>query len=189
MMLALPGGAYLYQGEELGLPEDMEIPDSARQDPSFFRQRSGLHYGRDGCRVPIPWEANAPAYGFSSSGESWLPQPTSWSRFARDQQPAPQEVGEFATTTNTLSLYRRALELRRTSQFGEGVLSWLDEYGPDVIAFSVAALRTITVVMNLGDAAIPLPPMKPLVYSERPWLAEPLAELPPDTAIWMTGED
>jgi alpha-glucosidase len=188
MMLALPGGAYLYQGEELGLPEDTEIPDSARQDPSFFRQRGGLHYGRDGCRVPIPWEADAPAYGFSASGESWLPQPKSWARFARDRQLAPQEAGEFASTTNTLSLYRRALELRRTNQFGEGTLTWLDGYDSETIAFSVAALRTITVVINLGTTAIPLPAMKPLVFSERPWLDKPLSELPPNTAIWMTAD-
>jgi alpha-glucosidase len=186
MMLALPGGAYLYQGEELGLPEDIEIPDSARQDPSFFRQHSPLHYGRDGCRVPIPWEADAPAYGFSESGASWLPQPKDWGRFARDQQPAPQLPHEFATNTYTLSLYRRALELRRTQQFGEGVLTWLDGFGDDAIAFRVEALETITVVVNLGATAIPLPPMKPLVFSERPWLDEPLAELPPNTAIWMT---
>jgi alpha-glucosidase len=188
MMLALPGGAYLFQGEELGLPEDTEIPDSARQDPSFFRQQSGLHYGRDGCRVPIPWEADAPAYGFSASGESWLPQPKSWARFARDRQPAPQEVGEFASTTNTLSLYRRALELRRINQFGEGTLAWLDGYDPETIAFTITALRTITVVINLGTTAIALPAMKPLVFSERPWLDQPLPELPPNTAIWMTAD-
>jgi alpha-glucosidase len=186
MMLALPGGAYLYQGEELGLPEDIEIPDSARQDPSFFRQHSPLHYGRDGCRVPIPWEADAPAYGFSKSGATWLPQPKKWARFARDQQPAPQLPQEFATNTHTLSLYRRALELRRTQQFGEGSLTWLDGYGDDAIAFRIEALETITVVLNLGTSAIPLPPMKPLVFSERPWLEEALTELPSNTAIWMT---
>jgi alpha-glucosidase len=189
MMLALPGGAYLYQGEELGLPEDIEIPDSARQDPSFYRQRSPLHYGRDGCRVPIPWEADAPAYGFSDSGASWLPQPKDWGRFARDQQPAPQLPHEFATNTYTLSLYRRALELRRTQQFGEGVLTWIDGYGDDAIAFRIEALETITVVMNLGTVAIALAPGKPLVFSERPWLDEPLAELPPNTTIWMTAAD
>jgi alpha-glucosidase len=187
MMLALPGGAYLYQGEELGLPEDTEIPDSARQDPSFFRQPSPLHYGRDGCRVPIPWEADAPAYGFSTTGKSWLPQPKSWARFARDQQPAPQQPHEFATNTYTLSLYRRALELRRVNQFGAGTLTWLDGYGDDALAFRVESIQTITVISNLGATPLPLPPGKPLVFSERPWLDEPLAELPPNTTIWMTG--
>src|SRR5690606_19256738 len=64
MMLALPGSAYIYQGEELGLPEAIELPDSSRQDPTWFRTE-GERYGRDGCRVPIPWEADAPGYGFS----------------------------------------------------------------------------------------------------------------------------
>ncbi|HEY5229465.1 MAG TPA: glycoside hydrolase family 13 protein, partial [Galbitalea sp.] len=149
MMLALPGGAYLYQGEELGLPEDVWLPDSARQDPSFYRHH-GTIYGRDGCRVPLPWEADAPAFGFSSSGESWLPIPADWARFARDQQPQPEEAGEFATNTHTLSLYSRALELRRVNQFGVGTLTWLDGYGDDAIAFRVDALRTITVISNLG---------------------------------------
>ncbi len=122
MMLALPGGAYLYQGEELGLPEDIELPDSARQDPSFFR-RHGAIYGRDGCRVPIPWEADAPAFGFSPSGESWLPQPASWGRFARDRQTPPREPHEVGDQhVDTLSLYSRALELRRIHQFGAAAI-------------------------------------------------------------------
>ena len=77
LMLALPGSAYLYQGEELGLPEVVDLPDAARQDPTWFRT-DGERYGRDGCRVPIPWTADAPAYGFSPTGESWLPQPAEW---------------------------------------------------------------------------------------------------------------
>jgi alpha-glucosidase len=185
MMLALPGGAYLYQGEELGLPEDAEIPDAARQDPTFYRSR-GASYGRDGCRVPIPWEADAPAYGFSPSGESWLPQPAQWARFARDRQPAPQLPSEFATNTHTLSMYSRGLELRRLNQIGTGTLTWLDGYGPNALAFTVTAQRTITVISNLGSTPIPLPPGKPLVFSEHPWLDTAPAELPPDTTIWMT---
>ncbi|HEY1531991.1 MAG TPA: glycoside hydrolase family 13 protein [Galbitalea sp.] len=189
MMFALPGSAYLYQGEELGLPEDVEIPDSARQDPSFFRPHDGLHYGRDGCRVPIPWEANAPGYGFSPTGASWLPQPASWARYARDQQPAPGQPHELAADTSTLSLYRRSLELRRVFQLGEGKLTWLEGFGEDTIAFTLTALETITVILNLGERPIALPAGKPLVYSERPWLDEPLTELPANTAIWMTAAE
>jgi alpha-glucosidase len=185
MMLALPGGAYLYQGEELGLPEDAELPDSARQDPSFHRHH-GVIYGRDGCRVPIPWEADAPAFGFSAWGKSWLPIPSDWARFARDQQPPPQEAGEFAANTHTLSLYSRALELRRVNQLGLGTITWLTGYDDDAIAFTVDALRLITVISNLGSAPITLPAGKPLVYSQSPWLAEPLTQLPPNTTIWMT---
>jgi alpha-glucosidase len=184
MMLALPGGAYLYQGEELGLPEATEIPDAARQDPSFFRNPSPTYYGRDGCRVPIPWEADAPGYGFSPTGKSWLPPPKEWARFARDRQLAPIEAGDFAHNTHTLSLYSRALELRRLEQLGVGEVTWLD-YGKDAIAFRVSSLRNITVISNLGDTPIALPAAEPLVFSEQPWLEHPLGELPPDTTIWM----
>jgi alpha-glucosidase len=185
LMLALPGVAYIYQGDELGLPEDVELPDSARQDPTFFRS-NGTVYGRDGCRVPIPWEADAPAFGFSPSGASWLPQPPGWARLARDQQPVPQEGAEFPDTTNTLSLYSRALELRRQNGFGSGSIEWLGGYGDDAIAFKMTAKQTVTVISNLGKAALPLPDGTPLVFSERPWLREPLAELPPNTTIWLT---
>jgi alpha-glucosidase len=186
MMLALPGGAYLYQGEELGLPEDTEIPDVDRQDPSFFRNPSETYYGRDGCRVPIPWEADAPAYGFSATGKSWLPQPPEWARFARDRQPAPVEAGDFARNTHTLSLYSRALELRRIDQLGLGTISWLDGYGDDAIAFRTTSVRPVTVVSNLGTSPVRLPEGTPLVFSEQPWPDKPLRELPPNTTIWMT---
>ena len=74
VMLALPGSAYIYQGEELGLPEAVDLPDDARQDPTWFRT-AGERYGRDGCRVPLPWTAKDPAFGFSPTGAAWLPQP------------------------------------------------------------------------------------------------------------------
>ena len=83
-MLALPGSAYLYQGEELGLPEDIWLPDEARQDPQW--RRSGYTVrGRDGCRVPLPWVADAPSYGFGPGPQSWLPQPQVWARYALDR--------------------------------------------------------------------------------------------------------
>jgi alpha-glucosidase len=179
LMLALPGSAYLYQGEELGLPEDDELPDWARQDPTFFRH-NGKVYGRDGCRVPLPWEADAPAFGFSQNDASWLPQPKSWASIARDQQP----VGPG--NTNTLSLYSHALELRAVNQLGVGTLAWLDGYGDDVIAFTVTTDRVFTVVSNLGTESVPLPAMSPLVHSEQPFPSQPITELAPNTTIWMT---
>ncbi len=85
VMLALPGSAYLYQGEELGLPEATELPDELRQDPTW--EKSGrTSRGRDGCRVPIPWEADAPSYGFGPSAASWLPQPAVYGELAVDRQ-------------------------------------------------------------------------------------------------------
>ena len=110
-MLALPGSAYLYQGEELGLPEHTTLPDEARQDPTW--ERSGhTERGRDGCRVPIPWEADAPSYGFGPTDASWLPQPAVWAEYALDRQ--------RGVPGSTYELYRTALRLRREHGLGRG---------------------------------------------------------------------
>ena len=105
LMLALPGGAYVYQGEELGLPNVDDLPDEVLQDPMFLRSGGELR-GRDGCRVPLPWSGQAPPFGFSPDGVTpWLPQPESWRDLtveAQDGDPA-----------SMLTLYRAALRLRR----------------------------------------------------------------------------
>ncbi|SCK56078.1 glycoside hydrolase family 13 protein [Streptomyces sp. WMMB 322] len=103
LMLALPGSAYVYQGEELGLPEVTELPDEARQDPSFFRD-NGQEGLRDGCRVPLPWERTGSSFGFGG-GTSWLPQPEGWGEMS-----VAAQAGEPGST---LELYRTALRLRR----------------------------------------------------------------------------
>ncbi|RJS46593.1 alpha-amylase family glycosyl hydrolase [Nocardioides cavernaquae] len=145
LMLALPGSAYLYQGEELGLPEAVDIPDEARQDPAWHRT-AGERYGRDGCRVPIPWEADAPAYGFNDTGASWLPQPADWAAYARDAQEHDP--------ASTLHLYRTALAERRGHDLGGGELLWVEDAGDNVLAFSN---RDIVVIANLGTTPVPLP--------------------------------
>ena len=169
LMLALPGSAYVYQGEELGLPEVVELPDDARQDPTWFRTR-GEKYGRDGCRVPIPWEADAPAYGFNRTGASWLPQPAGWSRFARNAQ-AGQEG-------STLELYRAALALRRQHGLGLGTLHWLGDADEPVLSFRNGP---VTVVANAGPDAVRLPEGEVLLASG------PLhpGQLPGDTTVWL----
>jgi alpha-glucosidase len=169
VMLALPGSAYIYQGEELGLPEVIDIPGDARQDPTWFRT-NGERYGRDGCRVPIPWKSDAPAYGFNETGASWLPQPAEWARFARDTQ--------VSDPASTLSLYRSLLAARRTQGLAAGSLEWIDGLGDGVLAFRN---ENVTVVANLGAAAIPLPDGVVLVESG------PLDgdRLPVDTAVWI----
>lgn len=144
LMLALPGSAYLYQGEELGLPEVIDLPDDARQDPTWFRTH-GERYGRDGCRVPLPWTATGPAYGFNDTGAAWLPQPAEWAAVARDV--------EAADPGSTLSMYTHLLGLRRAYGLGAGELEWLEGWGPDVVAFRRGSLY---VVANLGDAAADL---------------------------------
>jgi alpha-glucosidase len=107
------GSAYIYQGEELGLPEDVSLPDEARQDPTWFRT-NGERYGRDGCRVPIPWEAGKPSYGFGPGSQTWLPQPDNWDGFVCDSQ---RGAGPHLSCTNGRSHYeqRTSLVLARWS--------------------------------------------------------------------------
>ncbi|MET0811992.1 MAG: glycoside hydrolase family 13 protein [Microbacterium sp.] len=170
LMLALPGSSYLYQGEELGLPEVIDLPDDARQDPTWFRT-SGERYGRDGCRVPIPWRGAAPAYGFSPSGFAWLPQPAEWAGLARDAQ--------RADPTSTLSLYRTLLLERRRNDLGAGTVEWLSGFGKDAVAFRNG---NVTVLANAGSTPITLPDGIVIAASG------PLAgrRLPADTTVWMT---
>lgn len=173
LMLALPGGAYLYQGEELGLPEVIQIPDEARQDPTWART-GGERYGRDGCRVPIPWEAASPAYGFNQSGESWLPQPAEWAGLARDAQ--------RADPSSTLHLYAALLKARREYGLGTGVLTWGAE-SPDLLDFTNGAVR---VIANFGCEAAALPASTviassiPLVVDEQGGVL-----LPADATVWL----
>lgn len=169
LMLALPGSAYLYQGEELGLPEVVQLPDDARQDPTWFRT-DGQKYGRDGCRVPIPWESDAPASGFSGTGASWLPQPSDWSALSRDIQ--------NSTPESTLNLYRSALEQRRRNLLGEGHIEWLDGYPPAVVALRV---NNVVVLANMGETAVPLPAGDIIVQSA----GARSSLLEPDTTVWL----
>ncbi len=172
LMLALPGSAYVYQGEELGLPEAMELPDDVREDPTWFRT-NGERYGRDGCRVPLPWSAADPAFGFSPTGESWLPQPADWSALARDVEEQDPE--------STLWLYRTLLATRRAHDLGAAQLEWLDGYGDDVIA-----VRTgdVTVIANVGTEPVALPAGTLLVASD----TFEGGELPADTTVWIAAD-
>ncbi len=169
LMLALPGSSYIYQGEELGLPEDIDLPDDARQDPTWFRT-NGEKYGRDGCRVPIPWEANQPAYGFNSTGTSWLPQPADWAPYARDAQ-----VG---VAGSTLELYTLALRLRRELQLGSGTVQWLKGYGRNVVALRNGE---VSVFANTGKVAVELP-LGDILLSSEPITG---GALPADTTVWV----
>ncbi|KJL48494.1 Oligo-1,6-glucosidase [Microbacterium hydrocarbonoxydans] len=170
LMLALPGSAYLYQGEELGLPEAMEIPDEFRQDPTWFRT-NGERYGRDGCRVPLPWEADAPAFGFNETGLSWLPQPSDWAAYSRDT--------EEGDPLSTLSLYKELLAARREHGFGAGSLVWEDA-GKDAVAFRRGDVH---VIANLGTKPLALPAGATVVLKSQPFGG---ADLPVDTTVWYT---
>src|SRR5207302_8198276 len=111
LLLALPGTAFLYAGQELGL-EEVELADELRQDPIFFRT-GGVRKGRDGCRVPIPWEAEQPGHGFTEA-KPWLPIPPEWSAQAVEQQ--------RGDPSSTLELYRAALARRRA--FAREPFAW-----------------------------------------------------------------
>ncbi|NOJ61554.1 alpha-amylase family glycosyl hydrolase [Arthrobacter sp. 260] len=154
VMLGLPGSAYLYQGDELGLPEHTTLPDGVREDPTYART-SGSEIGRDGCRVPLPWVAEAPGFGFgvydavSAPGAApWLPQPTSFAGYAADQQ-----VG---VDGSTFELYRSALGLRRSHGLGTGRLEWTPLNSPQE---GVLSYRNgeVLVFANMGAETIDLP--------------------------------
>ena len=136
-MLGLPGASYLYQGEELGLPEHTTIEAKYRQDPTFFRT-SGKRVGRDGCRVPLPWEANSHALGFGPSGTPWLPQPKSYAALARDAQEQQED--------STLNLYKNALRLRKELKLGEGRFDWVNQ--GDLLSYQN---QNVLVVHNFGS--------------------------------------
>ncbi|GAA2344652.1 glycoside hydrolase family 13 protein [Dactylosporangium salmoneum] len=141
LMLALPGSAYLYQGEELGLPEVLDLPDDTRQDPTW-RRSQGRDPGRDGCRVPLPWTGEPPAFGFSASAATWLPMPPDWWQLSVQAQQTPD---------STLTMYRRALHIRRRMT---GPLHWQD--APDgVLAFTRSALTCTTNVTDHGVDVVP----------------------------------
>lgn len=176
LMLGLPGSAYLYQGEELGLPEHTALDDDLRQDPAYFRT-GGAERGRDGCRVPLPWSAAEPGFGYSPTGATWLPQPASWAAYAADAQDG--------VPGSTLELYRAALRLRRDELLGGGGAAWEPAYAdePDVIA---VRNRDVLVVANLGSAPVALPAgAEVLLSSGLPGDPAVGAELPGDTTAWL----
>ena len=166
-MLALPGSAYLYQGEELGL-EQVDVPPEARQDPSWFRTGQP---GRDGCRVPLPWSGSAPPYGFGGPDgtQPWIPQPDDWADLTVEAQ--------AADPGSTLAFYRRALTARRAVFKGVG------DATTAVAEDDVLVVRRgdITVVVNTGDRPAALPDGEVLISSG----PLPGGVLPPDTAAWL----
>lgn len=176
LMLALPGGAYVYQGQELGLHEVLDIPDEARQDPVW--ERSGhTERGRDGCRVPLPWTVSGPSFGFGSNG-SWLPQPSDWG--------AHSVEAESADPSSMLSLYQHALRLRAelfaspATASSTDALVWVDRPESDVLAFRRG---DVTVVVNTGSTPVELGEYRELLL-----LSDELDDderLPGDTTAWL----
>ena len=169
LMLALPGAAYLYQGEELGLPEHTALPDHLRQDPVWGRT-GGRQLGRDGCRVPLPWAAGSPSFGFGPQAATWLPQAADWAPYALDQQQGNPD--------STYEMYRLALRLRRRLRLGHGTLRWIPA-APDVVAFRNGQLLVMT---NLGEQPAPLPRGTAIIHASTE-LADGVS-VPTDTTVW-----
>ena len=182
LQLALPGATYLYQGEELGLPEVFDLPDDARQDPIWL-QSDGAELGRDGCRVPLPWEAGAPHFGFMPSGSismPWLPQPAWFGAYAADEQATLPD--------STLSLYRRLIAIRRKAFGTDATFEWLATGRPDVVAFRRG---TAICVVNFGDEPHTLGGWRaqPLVTSEPTDLGDDGLVIAANSAAWLDAAD
>ena len=140
-VFGLPGSAYIFAGQELGLPDGV-LADSDRQDPSFFRTNGEIK-GRDGARVPLPWNGDTAPFGFTT-GKPWLPIAQSWKEFSVEN--------EKLDPKSSLHLYRTALELREQHMQGAGNIQWLESPMHGVQSKSLLAYRrgSVTVVMNLS---------------------------------------
>ncbi len=146
LAMALPGSMYVYQGEELGLPEVEDIPSDRKQDP-MWRRSGGVDPGRDGCRIPIPWSGDHPPYGFSADGaQTWLDQPDGWA--------ALTVAAESKDPASMLSLYRAGLRLRHEAPWGMGAFGWLPS-GDEVIAFMRGEDFACFVNFGLKPLALP----------------------------------
>jgi alpha-glucosidase len=172
LAMALPGALYIYQGDELGLPEVEDIPASQLADPMHFRS-GGVDPGRDGCRVPLPWSGDEPPFGFSPTpAQPWLPQPAAWRNLTAEVQ--------ASDPASTLNLYRSALAIRaRDPALRTGSLTWLP--GPQgVLAFRRAG--DFACVVNVSPIPQALPNHVDLLLTSAAFDGR---WLPPDTAVWL----
>ena len=176
LTMALPGGVYVYQGEELGLQEVLDIPGELRQDPIFF-QTGGERVGRDGCRVPLPWSGTEAPFGFGPDGTPWLPQPAEWAT-------ATAEVQE-ADPASTLNFYRAALALRRSDPaLGDGTMNWLSS-DAGLLAFSRGDRFACVVNATDVDVAIPASLADAVVTLSSSGDEVPAGVVPANSTLWL----
>jgi alpha-glucosidase len=196
LLLALPGSAYIYQGEELGLTEVTDIPAAARQDPTF-RRTGGKVVGRDGSRVPLPWDRSGSSYGFSRTDAAspasppWLPQPAGWGEHS--------VAAEDGAADSFLTLYREALRIRREHPaLGTGpgaagssrsdAMRWL-EAPQEALLF--ARDPGFLFFANLGTVPLRLPRFRDVLLASGPLIQGEAGlsdgSLPPDTAVWLSA--
>lgn len=176
LQATLPGSLYIYQGEELSLPEHMALPDEVREDPAFFRTK-GAEAGRDGCRVPMPWEAEYPAHGFSPEGSSWLPQPEQWKSLCVDAQEADP--------TSSLAFFRKMYRLR--SELGLGTSKLADAEDGCLHYVSSRPDRPDLHIVTAFDEAVALPQGATIVLStDEVAPSKPGNIATPNSTVWYT---
>ena len=169
---ALPGCLYIYQGDELGLPE-ADVPAEFIEDPMHFRS-GGVDPGRDGCRVPLPWTRGGVSLGFGPADGSapWLPQPGDWSSLSVEAQ--------AASTESMLTLYRTALATRRASEdLLAGEFAWLEM--PDAVLAFRRGAGTVCLT-NFGSSPVPLPDHIGVLTASAELVD---GALPPDCTVWL----
>jgi len=169
LLLALPGSTYIYQGEELGLPDVWDLPPEVLDDPTWENSGHTVK-GRDGCRVPIPWKQTGKSFGFGDGG-AWLPQPAVYGELSAEAQSG--EAG------STLEMYRAAIHLRREHFTGDEQLEWIDTGSKQVLAFKRGS--GVVCVVNFGTKAFKLPAGRVLLASQ----PDIDGELPGDTTAWV----
>ncbi len=173
LAMALPGSMYIYQGEELGLPEVEDIPAERRQDPMWLRS-GGVDPGRDGCRIPLPWNGDRPPYGFSrdGAGRPWLDQPDDWASLT--------VAAQSGDPTSMLELYRAGLRARRANPWrGESTLEWLP-VADSVLAF--ARGNAFICIVNFGRDSVELPADATVLIASDELEG---GALPQDTTVWL----
>jgi alpha-glucosidase len=182
-MLALPGSSYIYNGQELGLEEVFDIPGEMRQDPAFHNT-NGESLGRDGCRVPLPWDTESASFGFNDNDKMWLPQPAGWKSRAASVQDADN--------ASMLNLTRAALKLRREQPVLGGVtgdvpaLKWKRSRA-SVLNFIRPARdggRAIRCVINVGDKPVRIGRNGGVILESNPGVVSK-GKLAPNASVWV----
>jgi alpha-glucosidase len=163
---------YLYQGEELGLPEHSTLEDEFRQDPTFFRT-NGQRVGRDGCRVPLPWEAGTnESNGFSATGKAWLPQPDIYKNYSRNLQEG--------VSGSTLEMYKQALAIRKELDLGQGSFEWDTELcNSEVLAYRN---NGILVIHNFGEKPLEIQDLTLVISS---MASSAPSSVQPNETVWL----
>ncbi len=178
LMVCLPGAIFLYQGEELGLPEVLDIPVERLQDP-IWRMSGNKERGRDGCRVPLPWhDSPHGAFGFSTNVEvtpesSWLPQPADWGRFSAQEQ--EKSAGSM------LNLYRNALAIRKSNAALASLhFDWIQSSDKSLV-FSRSDGNTFICVVTF-ESGESVPPGYQIIMSSQDIVS---GQIPPNTTVWL----